>query len=610
MLRWFSNLLLKNHTYKKSDVTEEKPRTSIDELVRQGFELHESGKDVEAAVIFKKILNIDPFHADSLYLLGVIVNKFGDKERGIELIEKAILYKSDEPFFYRSLGDIYLAGWKLEQAANNYERALTLEPDSIPTLLALGSAHEHLRKTKSAEEYFLKVLQLEANCAPALNKLAEVLLDSGKADLAIPYFKKAHTLDPKDFTLYSSYLFSLNYTVNLSAQAIFEEHKRFDDIYGFGKINRKTINPNSSRRLKIGYISPDFRLHAVSSFFEPVLAHHNRSEFEVFCYHLHQVKDDVSLRLQSMADHWIECSTLSDDALFKKIQEDQIDILIDLAGHTSYSRLLVMARKPSPIQITWLGYINTTGLSAVDYRIVDHYSDPHGIADQYHSEKLLRLSNSQWCYSKLEQSVDVSPLPMTSSGLVTFGSFNRFSKLSKKILTLWARILVNIKESELHVVDVPDDERKAMETFFVEHGVNVERIKLHGRVAYQDFVALHHHVDIAFDAHPYSGATTTCDSLWMGVPTLTLVGETSISRSTSSIMQTLGLSDWIANTEEKFVEIAKKQSSDVTKLAELRAGLRQRMQSSPLMDAELFTKNLEAAYRGVWIEKCNDHQSA
>jgi len=585
----------------------------VDDLIRQGFDLYEKGDDAKASVIFKKILSINPFHADALYLLGMIANKYGDSVRAIELIKKAIASKDDEAFFHRSLGDIYLSHQNFVDASLCYECALKIEPDSVVTLLALGSSYESLRRFNDAENVFNHVISVDSSNFQAYTKRGEVYLDIGKADQAIADIKKAHTLRPSEQSIYSSYLFATNYSTQLSAKEIFSEHKKFDELYGygrFGKLNCYVRDTVHTRKLRIGYVSPDFRLHAVSCFFEPVLTHHDRSNFEIFCYHLHQVKDEVSLRLKSIADHWVECSHLSDEALFEKIREDQIDILIDLAGHTSYSRLLVFARKPAPIQVTWLGYINTSGLSAIDYRIVDYYSDPVDIADQYHSEKLLRLPNSQWCYSKLDQSIDVSPLPMATSGLITFGSFNRFSKLSEKILTLWAKVLMKIKESKLHIVDVPDEQREATESFFIAHGVNLERLKLHGRLNYNDFVELHHLVDIALDAHPYSGATTTCDSLWMGVPTLTLTGETSISRSTSSIMQTLGLNDWASNTEDEFVENAIKKSSDVQKLSELRAGLRQRMQSSPLMDAALFTKNLEKAYREVWIEKCKEQNSS
>lgn len=393
MLNW-----LKSLTTLKAKLTENNVNTNgISQLFKDGMLLHENGKDAEAVTILKKILAIDPLHFDALYLNAKIVNKHGDSHQAIALIKRAISINKNDPVLYRFLGDLYIILNNFHDAAEYFQQALEIEPYHIPTLLALGASFEHSRQFKRAEEIFSQVIEREPSNFDAYTKLGEVYLDCGKTELAIAKFKKAHELVPFNPDIYSSYLFATNYSTKLSVSAIFNAHKKFDQLYALqpNSYFQALENTDPNKKLRIGYISPDFRKHSVSRFFEPLLELHDRSAFEIVCYHLHHSKDEVSIRLKDKSDFWTDCSALSDDELFAKIQVDKIDIIVDLAGHTTGSRLLVLSRKPAPIQMTWLGYINTTGLKAIDYRIVDGFSDPPSVSEKYHSEQLLRLPGSQ-----------------------------------------------------------------------------------------------------------------------------------------------------------------------------------------------------------------------
>ena len=312
----------------------------------------------------------------------------------------------------------------------------------------------------------------------------------------------------------------------------------------------------------------------------------------------------MTVRLKALCAHWIDCAALSDEQLTARIEADRIDILVDLAGHTAHNRLPVFARKPAPVQVTWLGYLNTTGLSAMDYRLTDAFADPPGISEQYHSESLVRLPDSQWCYRHPGTTAPVSASPAQASGAICFGSFNKYQKLSVFLLEIWARMLQQLPGAKMLFVGVPQEEQQGLAEFFAGRGVLRGRLEMHERMPLEQFREMHQRVDVALDAHPYSGATTTCDSLWMGVPTLTLTGATSISRSSASLLHALGMDEWIARSPAEFIELGKRHAGDLQRLSALRAGLREKLQASPLMGAARFTGSLENAYRGMWQAHC------
>ena len=357
----------------------------------------------------------------------------------------------------------------------------------------------------------------------------------------------------------------------------------------------------------MGYVSPDFVNHAVAYFFEPVLAAHDRVCFEVFCYSDVRVPDKVTARLRALSGQWREIAGKTDEQVAALVREDGIDILVDLAGHTARNRLLVFARRPAPVQVTWLGYPNTTGMDAIDYRLTDLVSDPAG-AEVRHSEKLVRLPRNFSCYRPSDESPAVGPLPAATAGHITFGCFNHLAKLTPPTLDLWAKVLRDQPASRLLIkshglADAETANRVRGE--FTARGIEAARIECNGEeLSVPRHLGLYNRVDVAFDSAPYNGTTTTCEALWMGVPVLTLAGETHVSRVGASLLTHLGAPEWIAATPADFVAKCRTLTSDLARLSALRAGLRERMRASPLCDAAGFTRDLETRRRCSQAARC------
>ena len=551
---------------------------SPDEIMRQAFPLYQAGRSGEAEVLLEQILAIDAGYADALYLLGEIRAGRGELERAIELERAAVRANPREPALRRALGEL---------------------------LCRRGIALDEAGDTGAAAACFGEARSADPENPRALNNLGRALRLLGRAEEALATFRELQRLLPDDAETSSNILFTLNLIPGYPPEEIFREHRRFDALHGagrFGRRRRAPRLPDPARRLRVGYVSPDLCAHAVSYFIEPVLRHHDPAGYDVHCYYCRPEADEVTARLKGLVPHWRDCAAWSDDALAGRIEADGIDILVDLAGHTAWNRLLVFARKPAPVQATWLGYLNTSGLGAMDYRITDAHADPAGAADRLHSERLVRLPGSQWCYARPAQAIDAGA--RAPGGRLRFGSFNKASKLSPRVLALWAEVLGALPATDLLLVGVPSSEHPRLRAFFEGRGVSAGRLELVGRVPLEEFRALHRTVDIALDTYPYSGATTTCDSLWMGVPTLTRAGETSVSRSSASLLATLGMADWIARSDAQFVELARAHAADRAALGALRAALRRRFEASALMDGAGFTRGLERAYRAMWREAC------
>ena len=377
------------------------------------------------------------------------------------------------------------------------------------------------------------------------------------------------------------------------------------------QVSRPTAYANvreAARRLKIGYVSPDFRGHSVAYFVEPLLKGHDRQAVEVFCYAEVTRPDTVTAHLQGLVDHWLVTVGLSDEELAERIRADGIDILVDLAGHTANNRLRVFARKPAPVQVTWLGYPNTTGLEAIDYRLVDAVTDPVGEADAWASETLVRLEGGFLCYGGLKDAPEPTVPPCLKTGTVTFGSFNNPAKVSAATFDAWATLLSRLPQARLLLKGKPFADAATRALFLArlgERGVAAERVELvawlPGTAAH---LALYHRVDIALDPFPYNGTTTTCEALWMGVPVVTLRGDRHAGRVGASLLSQIGLTDLIANSVEEYVEIALALARNPGRLDDLRRALRPRMAASPLCDGRAFARKMEAAFRTMWQVWC------
>jgi predicted O-linked N-acetylglucosamine transferase (SPINDLY family) len=400
----------------------------------------------------------------------------------------------------------------------------------------------------------------------------------------------------------------LNYDPAYDSPTIFAEHRAWGARHADPLTAQAPLRANDrtpDRRLRVGYVSSHFLAHAVNFFVEPILASHDHRHFEVFCYSNVAQQDATTQRLRSYADTWRSIVGLSDRETSDLARDDRIDILVDLAGHIGGTRLLVFAHKPAPVQVTYIGYQNTTGMLAMDYRLTDDYSDPPGATDEFYTEKLVRLPRIFFCYMPSNDAPAVSQPPVLENGVVTFGSFNNITKVTPQVLEAWARILVRVPNSRLILLaDMAESLKSYLISTFENYGVSRERLELADRRPREGYLELIQRADIALDPFPFNGHTTTCDALWQGVPVVTLSGGSYVSRFGGSGLATLGLNDLIAADVQHYIEIASGLASDSSRLQHLRATLRERMAASPLMDFTGFTRNLEAEYRKMWIDWC------
>jgi predicted O-linked N-acetylglucosamine transferase (SPINDLY family) len=407
---------------------------------------------------------------------------------------------------------------------------------------------------------------------------------------------------PNSPVAYANLLTALHFPDGVGPDEIYAEHLRWAERHARSHYPRGTPSFandwRSARPLRVGYISPDFREYPASRFFEPLLAHHDRAIVRP------QHHDAVMRRCQAYGHAWRDIAGMSDERVERIVRDDQIDVLVDLAGHMANPRLTLFGRRPAPVQVTYLGYPSTTGLGTMDYRFTDSLHDPPGQTERWHTERLVRLDPCCWCYRPDDDAPDVSTLPALSrGGRVTFAAFNRPAKASPRILALWARVLATVPGSRLMALVAPGAETDAgLLRSFDHYGIGSDRLTLVERRPRADYVRLWGEVDLALDTFPYHGMTTTCDGLWMGVPTVTLAGNTHVSRVGVSLLGAVDLGDFIAQDDAGYVAAAVNAVGDLTRLTELRAGLRARMQRSPLRDEVGLTRRVEAVYRTMWRE--------
>ena len=587
-----------------------------------------------------------PREADPAYHhnLGRLLRSQGALAEAEAAYREALRLKPDWVEAHNDLGTLLWDQQRLSESRACHVAALRLKPDCAEAHNHLGNILSDEGQVSAAIEKYRQALQLDPNCGPARCNLANTLALCGWIEEALVEFEKARQIVPHDADVivkhgsclqsqgrldeaiaayrtairlnnhtpehHSILLYALNYHPDYDSQAVLAEHRawarRHADPLSSG-VAPHANNRTPGRRLRVGYVSSQFRSHAVNFFSEPILAAHDHRAVEVFCYSaaLPAESDATTARLRGHADHWREIAGRGDQQVSEMIRDDQIDVLVDLCGHIGGNRLLVFARKPAPVQVTYIGYQNTTGMLAMDYRLTDDWSDPPGTTDHLYTEKLVRLPRAFFCYLPSADAPDETPLPAMANKIITFGSFNHFGKVTPQVLATWAEILSAVPQSRLVLLaPVTPSLRRQVGLAFERHGVSAERVELASRRPRGEYLKLIGRVDIALDPFPFNGHTTTCDCLWQGVPVVTLAGETYVSRYGGSALLNLGMQDLIASTREQYVAIARGLATDVDRLQGLRAGLRARMLASPLVDAAGFTRNLEAAYRRMWVDWC------
>jgi len=575
-----------------------------------GIGLTALGDAVGAAKSFRAALAIDPGNAYANYNLANLL--YGQRElpEAERLLRLALERKPEFPEAHVALSNVLDSRGDLAAAAASLEAALKLRPDWAGALCNYGIVLKKLRRPAEAEAALRRALAVDPACTLASRSLGGLLHSEGRIEDALETYRKGRERDPSSFELESLELFALNFHENISHDALFARHRAFGERLEKAHPRRFPPFRNSRdprRRLRIGYVSGDFYYHPVLIFLTPVLERRDRSAFEVYCYSTGERADELTRKMPGQVDVWREAGSKSEAELADAINRDEIDVLVDLSGHSGRPSLGAFARQPAPVQVTWLGYLNTTGTTRIQYRLCDACTDPPGAADRLHTETLVRLPNSQWCYRPF-LSVDFSGTPpFARSGFVTFGSFNDVSKISPTVRKLWAQILAQSPLSRLVIVGASEGHaRDGLIRDFSALGVDPARVEVLPRLNLDEYFGRFNAVDIALDTMPYSGGTTTCDALWMGVPVITLPGSRSASRSSASILSTAGLPEWIASSPEAYVELAVRSARDPRGLTELRGSLRNRLLQSPLMDEPGFARDLEDAYRRMWQEWCRD----
>jgi predicted O-linked N-acetylglucosamine transferase (SPINDLY family) len=584
---------------------------NINKAIQLAFEHYQQGNLHKAEYIYREILKVQPDNVVAHCNLGIVLREKGQLDEAITCYQKAVKLNPNLADVYCNLGSAFQEKGQLDETITCYQKAIKINPNLADVHCNLGRALQEKGQLDEAITCYQKAIKLNPNFYMAYNNLGGVLQDRGQLNEAEIYFRRVLQITPDNCKAYSNLLLNMNYNSRHNPQDIFSEHLLFAKKFAeplSSAISPHTNEREPNRRLRIGYVSHDFRRHPVAYFIEPVLVAHSREHFEVFCYSDVSVPDDVTRRIQGYSDHWQSIVGMSDERVAESIKKDNIDILIDLAGHTANNRMLLFARKPAPIQVSWIGYLATTGLSTIDYKIVDNYTDPIGKTEQFYTEKLIRLPENSLCYLPDRDSPEVEPLPALSTGHITFGSFNNFAKVTPEVFTLWARVLNELPDSRLILKGNSFSDKTTSQraiNMFTERGISAERITLLLWDPSPKHLESYNQVDIGLDTFPFNGATTTCEALWMGVPVITLTGTAYHSRAGISLLANVGLLELIAKTHDEYIGIAINLASDIEKLQLLRKSLRDRMSHSPLTDAKRFTANLEMCYRKMWENWCN-----
>lgn len=604
-----------------------------------GVALQETARVDEAVRLLRTAAELQPRVPSHALNLGIALCRQRSFAAAETVLRGAVLLQAGSPETLFNLGNALHGLGRLREAAEQYGRALALRPRYPDALNNLGNVHKELGEFASAEAAYRSAIDARPDDAVALNNwgcllrtmgrtleaestlrrglqvnprhsalhdnLGSVLKDSGDLEAAIGCFRRAVELDPGNPATHGNLAYTLSFA-SLRADAVREECLRWNERFAAKLYAASRGHPNDrtpARRLRIGYVSADFRDHCQSLFTIPLLSRHDHAAFEIFCYSSVERPDDLTARIEGMVDHWRPVRPLDDEALALGVREDGIDILVDLTMHMAGGRPLLFARRPAPVQIAWLAYPGTTGMGAMDYRLTDPRLDPPGF-DSHYSERSIRLPDSFWCYDPLTDRPQVNALPALERGYVTFGCLNNPCKLTEATLQLWGEAMRAVPDSRLLLLAPDGPHRARLLQRLAAQGIGAARVSFVPFRKRAEYLRSYHDIDIGLDTFPYNGHTTSLDSLWMGVPTISRVGETCVGRGGLSQLFQLGLREFAADSDSGLVAAATALARDLPRLADLRGNLRARLETSPLMDSARFARGIEAAYRDAWRAYC------
>ena len=599
------------------------------------------GQLEEAQASFQRALVLRPGAAETHHCLGKVYLERGQLDPAIASHRQAVALKSDfaeahndlgtallaqnrldEAFAayqqavalkprsaeaHNNLGGVFRARGQLDDALACYQRALALKPELADGHNNLGVVFRARGQLDDALASYQRAVALKPDFAEAHNNLGGVFKERGQLDDALASYQRALTLKPDYAEAHSNLILALLYRSGHEAAPIDAELHRWQARHArrAADFAPHTNDRSPTRRLRLGYLSPDFCSHPVGRFLLPLFAHHSRASFEIFCYSNTPRADRVTAAFRSSADGWRDIAGQTDRQAADLIRADRIDLLVDLALHTAKSRLPVLAHKPAPVQATYLAYPGKSGLDTVDFRLTDIHLDPLDDSSPRGCERPIRLPETYWCYEPADPSLpEVNALPTLAAGRVTFGCLNNFCKVTPAALAAWCRLLAAVPGSRLLLHVRSGSHRSLVRDFFAGHSIAAARLEFADFAPEAQYFQQYQAIDLGLDPFPFPGGTTTCDALWMGVPVITLAGPTPVTRGGLSLLSNVGLPELAAYSVDDYVEKAAALARDLPRLAALRAGLRERMQRSPLLDAPRFTRNLEAAYRTLWQSWC------
>lgn len=580
---------------------------SVDQKFAAALEHHQAGRLAEAERGYRGILEAVPEHADSLHLLGVIGLQTGNLEPALNLVQRAIGLRPDGAIYWSNLGQVLERLGRMTDAERAYRTAIEIDSRCSEAFNNLGRLVQGKDELVEAESHFRTAIELDPAYAEPHNNLGNLLKDRGELEAAVAEFRRAIELRPDLSMFHSNLLLTLHYCSDYSAEDLLREHRQWAERHVTPVASQRVWHardPIPDRRLKIGYVSPDFREHAVARFMQPLLENRDADAFEIFAYADVTRPDAITGRIRHHCDHWRDVAALSDLGLAAAVRDDKIDILVDLAAHSGRNRLLTFARKPAPVQVTYLAYCSTTGVDAIDYRLTDRFLDPPDAGPGPYTERSIYLPHCYWCYAAPDLAPDRMPSTERRPGPPTFGCLNNFAKVTDAVLELWTQLLVRAPATRLLLYAPGGEYRDRALRILRAAGVPETRITFIGRQPFEDYLETYRDIDVALDPFPFNGGTTTCDALWMGVPVISLAGRTAVSRAGSSLLSNVGLEHLVARSEEGYLDLAAGLIGDPDTLTSMRAGLRPRLEASPIMDAPAFVHDLEKAFREMWRDWC------
>jgi len=561
----------------------------------------------DAERVLLQAVALEPGDINAHSNLGCLAADSGEPERALEHFERALRIDPARSEVHRNMALACKTLRRWQEAIEHFQQSGGLRADDPQLCFEMGLVLIRLHRFTDAEACLVRALEQHPNPNTVHNAIGALRNQQGRIEEALDCLKEAIRLDPEDAEAQSNLLLNMHYMLSVAPGALRDAHLACPTLSSTEPGNHHAHDPNPERRIRLGYVSPDFRRHPVGYFVRDLWPNHDREQFEVFAYAHPPFEDDFTQSLKPVVEHWVDCAAMTTEEMSERIRGDQIDILFDLAGHTAGNRLSLFAAKPAPVQISGMGYVNTTGLETMDYLLCDRFHLPEEDEHLY-SERPLRMAHDYICYSPPAYAPEVAPLPAAENGSITFGNFNNLAKLGDEVALLWSRILSELPSARLlmkaHALGDAATHDRILQ-LFTRHGIDPQRILLERGARHADLLASYNRVDLALDPFPYSGGLTTVEALWMGVPVVTLRGDRFAGRHSTSHLSNAGLPQFVAQTADEYVALAVQWATDLPALATMRSQLRATMAASAICDGKAYTAELESKLRTAWSQWCS-----